>query len=352
MDGSSVADNTAGTVGGGVWSLQGATVEIHDSTIVGNEADFGGGVLFENSLATVERTLFEQNTGRIDGGALYNFAGQLEADSITVRGNEADDDGAGILSRGGGATTVLTNSTIESNRSSDGAGIFVDGGTYLSVSNSTIASNQGSFGAGILNNFGTSDLVNVNLVNNTANQNAGALLNFRGTVTITESLLRGNRALGLNPENFGFTVGRGGAIENVGLAFGSSLTITDTVIKDNFAATQGGAIDNNGPASVLSIVGGTLIQNEAGINGGAIFNEGLVSATQVHFAHNVAGDAGGGIFNSDGSVIISTSRFSGNKVNAKPRLGTSIYSTALGSLSIDAQTTISNNKVAVFVEEL
>ncbi len=352
MNDSSLVDNAAGSAGGGMWSFSGASVEIQDATIVGNEANFGGGILFERSVATVEQTLFEQNTGRIDGGALFNFAGQLEADSITVRGNEAFDDGAGILSRGGGASTLVTNSTIESNRSSDGAGIFVDGGTYFSISDSTIAGNQGSFGAGILNNFGTSDLANVNLIDNTANQNAGALLNFRGTVTITESLLRGNRALGLNPQDFAFTVGRGGAIENVGLNLGSSLTVTDTVIKDNFAATQGGAIDNNGSASMLTLIGTTLIQNEAGMNGGAIFNAGAVTATEVHFAHNIAGEAGGAIFNNDGSVVVVASLFSGNKVNAKPRLGTSIYSTAPAFLSIDAETTISKNKIAVVIEEV
>jgi hypothetical protein len=195
----------------------------------------------------------------------------------------------------------------------------------------------------MLNNLGTVDMTRVVVESNIADQNAAGVSNVRGTMTIVDSSIRRNQALGLNPENYGFTVGVGGGIENVGIAF---LSLENTRIQENFAAVHGGGIFNNSPDSVLDMVGGKLIQNEAGLDGGGVFNQGSLTLTQVHVASNDAARYGGGIFNSDGSVTVYGGIFSGNKAE----LGTAIYSTLLGTLWISDETVISENGIPIFVE--
>ena len=75
-----------------------------------------------------------------------------------------------------------------------------------------------------------------------------------------------------------------------------------------------------------------------------------MTVIDVHFAHNVAGRNGGGLFVNDGMASIIDSNFSGNKAAKETGLGTAIYVALAGTLDLDDDTVISQNGVPIFQE--
>ena len=140
----------------------------------------------------------------------------------------------GGASRGGGihnldwssvGSLILTNVTVSSNTTFNGAGIANDGGT-LTINNSTISGNAttGNSGGGIVNDSGTLVLNDSTVSGNSttsADRPGGGIANFGGTVTMDKSVLDGNTA-----------TGEGGGIYNADGESGPPvpLTITDSTI--------------------------------------------------------------------------------------------------------------------------
>lgn len=371
-----VSGNAANSEGGGIFGTQGIQLTLTDSSLVSNSAEVGGGALIFRGDLVVDRSTVVDNHATIHGGGLYSFFSNSSVQESIVRDNTALREGGGLRVYGGttsvrdsevsgnsagsfgggigilGSSTkaILANVDISENSAINGGGISNSRGR-LSLAESTVADNHALFGGGIFSQlFAMVDVTGSAISNNVADENGGGILNFLGDVSIEDSVLRGNEALGLNPDDFSFAVGKGGAIENVGLSVGASLMVHNTVFHQNFAATEGGAIANNGPASNLVITESRLSGNRAGLDGGGVFNEGTLTAENVHFAHNVAGRNGGGIYNADGTVRIISSIFSGNRTLEKTGVGSAIYNSPLGQLFLDAQTVVSQNAVAVFEE--
>ena len=124
----------------------------------------------------------------------------------------------------------------------------------------------------------------------------GAIFNSSaGTLTVTDSTVSDNRTA------------NGGGIFNAG-----SVTITNSNFSGNTASAPGGAIWNNG---TLVVTDSTFDDNQAQVGGG-IFNAGSVTIAKSTFSGNRATsafvDAGGGIYNSGGSVTLNNSTVSGN----------------------------------------
>lgn len=129
-----------------------------------------------------------------------------------------------------------------------------------------------------------------------------SILNTAVTVAISKLTIRNGVAAG------------GGGIINWG-----TLTITNSAISGNFAASSysatGGGIYNSG---TLTINGSTLSGNSGSTNfmyGGGIYNSGTLAINNSTFSGNSAngftGGGGGGVYNG-GTVAISNSTFSGN----------------------------------------
>jgi hypothetical protein len=355
--------------GGGLLNEPGASLVLEHSTVTGNVANafnntvdvFGGGVLNEGS-ATVRSCLFSGNAalgggggsffggsegGGIDnyggatlmvsgssfvnnqavglgfasfgiGGAIENNAGLSNTSPSTATitdcvftGNQAGGptsagNGGAVDNEGTGAMMTLSNSTLSDNRGGPGGGLMNFSGSTLNVIDCSLTGNlvvgQGvgaeANGGGIENLAATMTIRNSRLTNNVAIGGPGAhgngiggdaglgagggILNTHGTLTISSSTLTGNQAIGGPDGNISAYplngTGEGGGIIS---GMGSTLTISDCTLAGNVA--RGGAVT-------------------AGVGspgyGGGILNESTLMMMASTLAGNMAaggsGSAGGG----------------------------------------------------------
>lgn len=151
--------------GGGI-NNQG-TLSVSHSTISQNISKGNGGGIFNSGTLTVTNSTFASNTnnGLSDGGAIYNAtSSSLTVNACTFSANTAGF-GAGIWNNG---TLNLTNSTLNGQSGFfDGAGVFNSGNA--TINNSTIYGNSttGGVGGGI-DNRGPLSLANTIVLQNVA----------------------------------------------------------------------------------------------------------------------------------------------------------------------------------------
>ena len=128
-------------------------------------------------------------------------------------------------------------------------------------------------------------------------QNGGAIYSQRGTVTISNSSLRHNQA-----------IGSGGAIYNLG-----ELTITASSLHENRAKSAGAIYSND----TLSVSNTSIFQNLAERFGGGIMSKGSDNASLVHVTvvENAA-DQGGGIYITGKSVRLINSLLAKNDAHS------------------------------------
>ncbi|MBI9044750.1 MAG: hypothetical protein JEZ06_09710 [Anaerolineaceae bacterium] len=134
-----------------------------------------------------------------------------------------------------------------------------------------------------------------------------------GSLTINNLALEDG--LGMHPPDVTLgTLNYGGAIYNAG-----HVSISESMLRGNRAALRGGAIYNTDTGS-LSIQNTTLDNNSVNINvipgekGGAVFNQGILSIFNSTLSNNLATESGGAIWNTlTGTLSIFNSTLSGNE---------------------------------------
>ena len=119
------------------------------------------------------------------GGAIYVPAGALNVTDSTFANNESSNGGA--ININGNLT--VTGSTFNSNEGFAGGAISVSG--MATVTNSTFVGNVSSWG-GAINSGGVITVANSTFSENEASHEGGALYNDRGSMTVTNSLFKGN----------------------------------------------------------------------------------------------------------------------------------------------------------------
>jgi hypothetical protein len=139
---SSVAGN-----GGGILTSQGS-LQIVESMIEGNHADIGGGVHMgflrvTSSQFSIENSTIANNTATQVGGGLYLFRGGIVRQS-TISNNSANV-GAGIYTEFD--TMVFHSTVVENSAHSEGAGIYLHKGSLL-VDHSILAKNTATLTGG------------------------------------------------------------------------------------------------------------------------------------------------------------------------------------------------------------
>jgi hypothetical protein len=111
--------NAGSKQGGGIFVGVGATLNLSDVTLSGNES--------------------------VQGGAIFNDQGTVVADRVTITGNSTtggNGEGGGLWHGAAPTSTTLTNVTINSNTAfSDGGGIFSNIGGDVTLENVTISGN-------------------------------------------------------------------------------------------------------------------------------------------------------------------------------------------------------------------
>ena len=204
-----------------------------------------------------------------DGGAVFNN-GSLTLNSATLSGNQAHGDGGGIYNLD---DVTLNNSVISGNQAgNEGGGIY-----HYSAS--------GAYATLTLNKSTVRD--------NTAGREGGGIFAYDGIASIDRSTISGN------------TSGRSGG--GVYSTYESAqLTITNSTVSGNHAATGGGVTVNEAAASLTnSTISGNGAQDEGG---GLFVDYGAATLTHVTVTDNESEDgSGGGIFargDNDGRGVV------------------------------------------------
>lgn len=249
-------------------------------------------------------------TGFSNGGGIFNL-GTATINSCNIRDNRASQ-GAGIFNNTGSIVSI-TDSTISGNISNfNGGGIFNQGTT--TINKSIISGNSLSFtssGGGIFNTNGTVNITESTFSGNLASQGGGIFNNIACTVNITDSTFTGNASFS------------GAAIQNASST--SIANITRSTFSSNAASSSGGAFNISG--GTVNITNSTLSGNSAGtFGGGAIIATGLsstVNITNSTITKNSALANGGGIRNLGAVIRLS------NTIVADQTLGADCFGTAL-----------------------
>jgi hypothetical protein len=249
-------------------------------------------------------------------GDTINFDAALNGQTITLTSGELGigqnltitGPGANLLAINGNAASRVFNVTSGIDVTISGltitngiAGGGVGGGIYnggtLTITNSTLSSNSSRYGGGIYNDHATLTLSNCTLSGNSATYFGGVVYNDHATLTLSNCTLSGNSATYF-----------GGGILNDGDSGGATLTITNSTLSGNSAGYRGGGIFNTGVRGVATLDITNTILNRAGGSGENIYN--YAGGTVTSDGYNLSSDDGGGFLTA-----------SGDQINTDPLLG-------------------------------
>ncbi|GFE71829.1 choice-of-anchor Q domain-containing protein [Chroococcus sp. FPU101] len=183
----------SGGAGGGIHNQ--GTLHLVNSTVSGNSALKGGGILNYLGEITIINSTISGNTATNQGGGIYNGGYEpceLTIINSTISGNTATNQGGGIYNGGYQITANLVNVTIAENTAASGGGIFhynKDVST-LAITNTIIARNSED-----LVSFNNSAITqNNNIIGDSEALKLG-LLNNNGGPTLTYALMSGSIAI-------------------------------------------------------------------------------------------------------------------------------------------------------------
>lgn len=175
-------------------AVKATTVTVTDSNIHDNYAYSGGAIFSQNSYVTVTNSLLSHNGAKNAGGAIAVDGGTLAvADSVLI-GNYAKSGGA--INNSG--VTTLTHSILSANTATDDGGAIdvTSSNSDITITGSTISGNSAANGGAINTRFGgTFAVLNSTLASNTASVRGGAIYGYKyPNITLTNATISGNGA--------------------------------------------------------------------------------------------------------------------------------------------------------------
>ena len=172
--------------GGGIFNI--GTVNIDNSTISSNFANFHGGGINNSGRVRIDDSSISNNSASSNGGGINN-SGETNIYKSTISVNSADNLGGGINNSG---SAYINRTTISSNSAENIGGILNSSNGRSSISNSTISGNFAYFNGGIASG-GTTNIEQSTISGNSANVDAGIFIyNFSGRTNIRYSTITGN----------------------------------------------------------------------------------------------------------------------------------------------------------------
>jgi hypothetical protein len=185
--------------GGGI-SIEGAIVRITNTTVSGNSAFAGGGLLVSRAELLFEDSVVKDNTASaLAGGILNQDFATLTLRRATVRGNRVTSSGnGGAIFNTGGSFLFAFECELSENSALAGGAIYIDGNDDVVLTNCTLSDNSASSqGGGIYQGNISSNLTlnNVTLSHNTAGDFYGGLYStFSASVTMRNTIIADNGA--------------------------------------------------------------------------------------------------------------------------------------------------------------
>ena len=273
------SDGVGGGDGGGIAVLGAETVRLNNSTVSENSAAaLGGGIFALQSAVTVDRSSVVDNSSADKGGGIATETGAISLTDSNVSGNQSVSNGGGIFVEHG--SLVAFQSTIDGNSTTgnSGKGGGIAGGLVASISleEVTLSANQSvSDGGGIYSEDGSVSFTRSTISGNSTNSGGGGIFAMSSSVTANASTVSGN-----------FSTGRGGGL----FVQSDQVSLTNSTISGNTSVSDGGGLYT--AAAGISILSSTVALNTSfATNGGAgLFNVGT-STFEIHssiLASNIA----------------------------------------------------------------
>lgn len=325
---STISDNTAPDQGGGI-HVEWSELKITDSTVSGNKAANGAGIFMADTDVpknetehTITKTTIENNTASNLGGGVYvgNNSDVTITDS-TLEGNTAASQGGAIVAYSGRNIT-LDNTTVKGNKAISGGAIHALGtavtDTHITLENNTeFTGNNATSGAGIYaytiaGNPLQIDILNSKINNNTATSYGGGIFAYNGVKVRADGAdISGNKATGngggvyvydatcslttsngtVFRENSGY---RGGGI----FSSGGTVTVEDSTFEKNTATDDGGAIAAT-QKSTLTVRSSKVLENKAADTAGGILAEKSTLEVTDSIIDGNRASVGGGLYIAD-----------------------------------------------------
>jgi hypothetical protein len=276
---------------------------------------------------------------------------------IASPGDSLTSSGGGIRDEGNVSLT-LTNMVVTNNlATADGGGVVmantVNSSWTLTINNSLISNNHAGDAGGGIDTDGTGNvIINPGTVitgNTDLNQGAGVYIDaiqvgadFLGApMTMTGTVVSNNKALAAG------VTGSGGGISNAGNAL---MTIIDSTISDNVSGGSGGGFSDENNQGTLTVLNSVFRNNTAFADGGGIQEGGpLTSITNTQISGNSSTGTGAGIFANGTTLIIQSSTIDHNTSSGDgggleiETTGTGIHGSAITNTTITGNSALSNS---------
>ncbi|WP_299467027.1 choice-of-anchor Q domain-containing protein, partial [uncultured Gimesia sp.] len=323
---STLSENSADFIGGGIYTYRNTTLEIVNSTIVKNQATSsvsrGGGIFSPSpNLIKLANSIIAGNTAvnfsQIDGSYTENSC--IISDSISglidpvLRDNGGDTKTHALLpgsaAQNAGDNTAATDAGLSTDQRGTG---------FPRILNSTV--DIGAF-------EGSSDIFTVDTISDLDDGDYSV-----GNFSLREAIKLANAASTTD------TIFFDAALAGQTIVLESELSITDDVTINGLGADQLTISGNNNSRIfnitstdiTVEITGLTLTKGSA-IQGGAIYNRATLIFKDSILTENAATQYGAGIYSTQGNVTVSGTEFSENRASLA---GAAIYSGTDGSLTV------------------
>ena len=250
-------------MGGGIYAASGVTVTSKNTKFLGNTANTAGGILlYLNSSADLDNSEVSGNkaTGNGGGVCVYDATCSLTASNGTVFRENSGYRGGGIFSSGG--TVTVEDSTFEKNTATSYGGGFYLEGSKLTANRNTIANNEAMSGGGIYLKVSSADLEGNTITENKVTGSGGGVYSYDGAG-------EGNVILNLKDN----TITKNEAGTGGGLAIANknqTITLDGDIIEENTSKSYGGGI-HMGSDSTMTMTGGSISKNHSDKLGGGIY---------------------------------------------------------------------------------
>ncbi len=345
ITGSTISLNNSSSSAGGIRNNgSGAITTITNSTITGNSSAGSGGGIFNRNSANViiNNSVISDNSAANRGGGIYTYnSASLQASGITVSNNTSDTQAAGIFHGSGAGSLTVTGSTIDNNQ-----GVFAVyvRGAFFDMDNTQIIDNSG---AGLQLSSQTVDMDSMTISRNSVGVRAAS-----STVSISNSTVADNSNSGgvdvgsgeLNLSNVTVSGNSGGTFGGVNIRSGQ---IIDSRITGNYGYDQAGGVQATPFGSdQVTILNSEITNNSSSQKGGGVSSRssGTILINGVTIANNTAG-IGGGLYAYRPTVSIVNSTISSNTANANQ--GGGIYQRYSAMVTL-GNTTISGNSAQTY----
>lgn len=298
LKGCTVANNKSVSTGGGI-AAKLSTVTLDDTTVENNQAVNGGGLFHlgiaaPGSLTLQNGSVIRNNTASSMGGGLFLWGNVgLKSENSEISGNKALY-GAGIAASQYTANFAspkleLVDTKVNNNGDANtvmGGGIYAASGVTVTSKNTKFLGNTASSGGGILLYLNSSaDLNNSEVSGNKATGNGGGVYVYDATCSLTTSNGTVFR------ENSGY---RGGGI----FSSGGTVTVEDSTFEKNTATDDGGAIAATQNSS-LTVRNSKVLENKAADTAGGILAEKSTLEVTDSIIDGNRASVGGGLYISD-----------------------------------------------------